>query len=258
MNVKALQTALGVPADGIAGIGTFTALFRKLGASADRATSLAIAANVHFAAYGIMSPLRLAHFMAQLVHESGSFRYMEEIASGAAYEGRADLGNTEPGDGPRFKGRTPIQITGRSNYRQFREWCKAANLDPPNFEAYPELVLTDPWEGLGPVWYWTTRGVNALADVGDLRGITRKINGGYNGLPDRQRYYVRSALVMLGYAPDDVAGFQAKAGLPADGIAGPLTMNALHVALRGSEAVVATEVPPAPSLLGRLIAALFG
>ncbi len=119
-DIRKLQTALGVAADGVAGRGTFAALFSKFGAGPIRAAELALSANVHFPAYGIMEKeLRLAHFMAQLVHESGGFRYMEEIASGSAYEGRADLGNVKPGDGVRYKGRGPLQCTGRANYRKF-------------------------------------------------------------------------------------------------------------------------------------------
>lgn len=181
--VKSLQRALGVAADGIAGRGTFTALFRKLGAPQDRAEELALAAAVHFPAYGIMaSGLRLAHFMAQLCHESGSFRYMEEIASGAAYEGRADLGNTEPGDGRRFKGRGPIQLTGRTNYRAFG---RAIGID---LERHPEIAAV-PSIGLHvALEYWRSRGLNALADADDVLAITRKINGGTNGLADRKAH----------------------------------------------------------------------
>src|SRR5215510_13433564 len=68
--------------------------------------------------FDVGTPGRRAAFLAQLAHESGELRYMEEIASGAAYEGRKDLGNTQPGDGKRYKGRGPIQLTGRANYRR--------------------------------------------------------------------------------------------------------------------------------------------
>ena len=184
MNVKALQAAVGVAVDGIAGRGTYTALFKKLGAGPVRAAELALAANVHFPAYGIMaSSLRLAHFLAQLVHESGSFRYMEEIASGQAYEGRADLGNTVAGDGVRFKGRGPIQITGRANYRTFG---RAIGID---IESHPEIAAV-PSIGLHlALEYWKSRNLNALADADDIAGITRKINGGLNGFDDRKAHY---------------------------------------------------------------------
>lgn len=186
MNVKSLQTALGATADGIAGIGTFTALFRRLGASADRATPLAIAANVHFPAYGVMeNPLRLAHFMAQLCHESGSFRYMEEIASGAAYEGRADLGNTQTGDGRRYKGRGPIQITGRANYRRFGRLIGIDIESAPEIAANPSIGLHLALE------YWRDRKLNDLADRDDVEAITRRINGGTNGMADRKAHLVK-------------------------------------------------------------------
>lgn len=186
MNVKKLQTALGVTADGIAGIGTFTALFRKLGATADRAQSLAIAANVHFPAYAIMdSPLRLAHFMAQLCHESGSFRYMEELASGQAYEGRADLGNTQPGDGKRYKGRGPIQITGRANYRRFGRKIGIDIESAPEIAANPSIGLHLALE------YWRACGLNTFADADNVTAITKAINGGLNGFDDRKAHLAK-------------------------------------------------------------------
>lgn len=176
-----LQRALGVTADGIVGRGTFTALFQRFGATTDRAQELALAANVHFPAYGIMdSVLRIAHFMAQLIHESGSFRYMEEIASGAAYEGRADLGNTLPGDGVLFKGRGPIQITGRANYRLYG---RVIGID---IERNPQLAAV-PSIGLHLACaFWVSKDLNTLADRDDVIGITRRINGGTNGLDDRK------------------------------------------------------------------------
>lgn len=178
-----LQTALGVPADGIIGRGTYTALFRKLGAGPERAAELALAANVHFPAYGIMdNTLRLAHFMAQLVHESGSFRYMEEIASGAAYEGRADLGNTQAGDGKRYKGRGPIQLTGRANYRTFGRRIGIDLENHPEIAAIPSIGLHIALE------YWADRNLNTMADADDVVTITRRINGGTNGLDDRKAH----------------------------------------------------------------------
>lgn len=181
MNKKGLQEKLGVNADGIIGRGTFTALFSKLGAAPVRAAELALSANVHFPAYGIMdSELRLAHFMAQLVHESGHFKYMEEIASGAAYEGRRDLGNTVAGDGKRFKGRGPIQLTGRANYRKFGRRIGIDLENHPEIAAIPSIGLHTALE------YWKDRNLNAYADRDDVVGITKRINGGTNGLADRK------------------------------------------------------------------------
>lgn len=186
MNVAELQSILGVTADGIAGIGTYTALFRKLGATADRAPALAIAANVHFPEYGIMdNPLRLAHFMAQLCHESGSFRYMEEIASGQAYEGRADLGNMQPGDGKRYKGRGPIQITGRANYRRFGRKIGIDIESAPEIAANPSIGLHLALE------YWRDRKLNALADTDNITAITEEINGGLNGFDERKAHLAK-------------------------------------------------------------------
>lgn len=186
MTIESLQRSLGVPVDGIAGPQTYIALFQKCGASLERARELAICANKFFPEYGLLeNPLRLAHFMAQLVHESGSFRYMEEIASGSAYEGRADLGNTQPGDGKRYKGRGPIQLTGRANYRRYG---KRLGID---FESHPEIVAY-PSIGLHvSLEYWAVNGLNTLADADNVTAITRLINGGVNGLDDRKRHLAK-------------------------------------------------------------------
>lgn len=183
MNVRNLQTALGVTADGVAGLATYTALFSKLKAPPARSEALAVAANRWFPEFGIMdSSLRLAHFMAQLCHESGSFQYMEEIASGVAYEGRKDLGNIQPGDGRKFKGRGPIQITGRANYRAYG---RLAGLDLVQF---PELAANPSIGLLLALLYWRKNGLNTLADSDNIKAITKLINGGYNGLADREKY----------------------------------------------------------------------
>jgi putative chitinase len=186
IDIKALQAKLGVTADGVAGVGTFTALFRRWGATADRAPDLAVCAARWFWDYGVMeSPLRLAHFLAQLIHESGSFRYMEEIASGQAYEGRKDLGNTQAGDGKRFKGRGPLQLTGRANYRSYG---RRIGID---LERHPEIAAL-PSVGLHiALEYWKDRSLNALADADDVVGITRKVNGGENGLADRRAHLAK-------------------------------------------------------------------
>ena len=136
--------------------------------------------------FEINTPSRQAAFLAQIAHESGSLRYVKEIASGAAYEGRKDLGNTQEGDGMRFKGRGLIQITGRANYAQ----CGAA-LDLPLLEQ-PELLEETENACRSAAWFWQTRGLNELADDGELKLITKRINGGYNGLADRQAYYARA------------------------------------------------------------------
>lgn len=139
--------------------------------------------------FEINKPLRKAAFLAQLAHESASLRYMEEIASGAAYEGRKDLGNIRPGDGKRYKGRGPIQLTGRANYRKYG---KLLGLD---LEKDPELAAASDAGFRIAGLYWKLNGLNELADKDDFRQITKRINGGYNGLADRLVHYLRTRKV---------------------------------------------------------------
>lgn len=201
---------------------------------------------------GLNRPHRLAHFLGQLAHESQGWKYDKEIwgptAAQRRYDTRTDLGNTAAvdGDGFRYRGRGPIQITGRSNYAAFRDWARRMDPQAPDFVSDPDAVLSDPWEGLGPIWYWETRGLNVYADADNLRGITQGINGGTNGLADRQARYVRSALVLLGHPAGSVSSFQRAAGLTADGIAGPRTLAALHKALRAAQ-IVSFAAAPAPA-----------
>jgi len=192
IDAKKLQRALGVADDGIIGRGTYAALFACFGAGPERAAELALSANVHFPAYGIMdSPLRLAHFMGQLVHESGGFRYMEEIASGQAYEGRRDLGNLQPGDGKRFKGRGPIQVTGRANYRRYGQRIGIDIESHPEIAAVPSIGLHLALE------YWKVNGLNTFADADNLLAITKAINGGTNGLDDRKAQLAKAKGLLL-------------------------------------------------------------
>jgi putative chitinase len=134
----------------------------------------------------ITTPRRQAAFLAQLAHESGELRFWEELSDGSAYEGRKDLGNVQPGDGPRYKGRGPIQLTGRNNYRAAGQ---ALGVD---LENHPELAKEPAIGFRVATWFWATHGLNALADAGDFREITRRINGGYNGLAQREAYYARA------------------------------------------------------------------
>jgi predicted chitinase len=137
----------------------------------------------------IDTPLRRAHFLAQIGHESGELRFRAEIASGEAYEGRIDLGNAMPGDGRRFKGRGLIQLTGRANYA---EYGRALGREAELLQT-PELVETDPELCVDVAgWFWARRNLNALADADDLTSITKRINGGLNGLEDRRRLLKRT------------------------------------------------------------------
>lgn len=145
--------------------------------------------------YEINTPARRAAFLAQCAEESDSLWRLrdhfktergEEYAPGDAYEGRADLGNSEDGDGRRFKGRGLLQITGRANYA-----AVSAALGP-DFVAAPELLNEPKWAALAAGWYWQSHGCNELADVGDFKKITRAINGGLNGLDARLAFLSRA------------------------------------------------------------------
>ncbi|MCP3137254.1 LysM peptidoglycan-binding domain-containing protein [Pyxidicoccus xibeiensis] len=142
--------------------------------------------NRAMAEANITTPQRKAAFLAQLAHESGELRYMEEIASGAAYEGRRDLGNTQPGDGVRYKGRGPIQLTGRANYRAAGQ---ALGID---LEGNPARAKDPDVAFRIAGWYWSSRNLNTYADAGNFREVTRRINGGYNGMASREMYYRRA------------------------------------------------------------------
>jgi predicted chitinase len=118
------------------------------------------------------NPRRIAMFYAQTGTESANFGATEEYASGAEYEGRVDLGNTQPGDGVRFKGRTYIQITGRHNYGQFSQWAFDNGLVPtPTYFVDNPTELGDvKWAGIGAAWYWTVARptINSYCDQGDV------------------------------------------------------------------------------------------
>lgn len=167
---------------------TMTLTLQQLGSimpnakSSGRAAKYLNAINDVMAKYHINTPIRIAHFLAQIAHESGELRYNEEIASGSAYEGRKDLGNTHKGDGKRFKGRGLIQLTGRANYTAF---AKATGCDCVN---HPELLAQIPWCVETAGWYWNNRKINEAADIDAFVTVTRRINGGTNGLTNRQKY----------------------------------------------------------------------
>lgn len=132
--------------------------------------------------YNISSPEQQAHFISQILHESGNLQFSVELASGKAYEGRKDLGNINPGDGVKFKGRGLIQITGRSNYASYGTYLNRDLLTFPETLGEPELAA----DSAG--WFWAIHRPELLElskDKNNIEKITRKINGGLNGLDDR-------------------------------------------------------------------------
>lgn len=188
--------------------------------------------NAAMQAYGVNTPLRTAAFIAQLAHESGEFRWMEEIwgptAAQRRYEPPSDLakrlGNTQAGDGKLFKGRGPIQITGRFNYRTYGDLLGIDLTADPARAATPEVAFAT--AGL----YWQRNGLNELADAGQFIAITKRINGGTNGLADRQMYYERAQAVLAAALPRAMPR-----GAPL---------------LRGHEAIVAAAAPKAAKKVG--------
>ena len=151
--------------------------------------------------FGIDRPARTAAFVAQLAHESGELRFMEEIWGPTPAQRRYEppgtladkLGNTESGDGKRFKGRGPIQVTGRSNYKRFGDLLGLDLIAEPARAAVPDVAFRI--AGL----FWSKKGLNDLADLAtseSFREITRRINGGFNGLADRERLYTVARQVL--------------------------------------------------------------
>jgi predicted chitinase/uncharacterized membrane protein YeaQ/YmgE (transglycosylase-associated protein family) len=134
---------------------------------------------------------RIRHFLSQTAHESGGLRWMEELASGSAYEGRRNLGNTSPGDGRKYKGAGVIQLTGRHNYQKFADFIKDQNV----MQGHSYVAQVYPFNSAG--FWWKNNNMNALCDRGGtVKEVTKKVNGGYNGLSDRQRYYDKACQVI--------------------------------------------------------------
>jgi len=138
--------------------------------------------------YHINTPLRLAHFLAQIEHESGGFKYLTELGGKSyfdKYEGRKDLGNTQQGDGYKFRGRGYIQVTGRYNYLAL---SKDTGID---FINNPDLLATEVNAIVSACWFWSKKNLNALADKNDIVGITKRINGGTTGLEYRRKKFAK-------------------------------------------------------------------
>ena len=150
--------------------------------------------NTAMSRYQIIGTKRLAAFIAQIGHESGQLKYVKEIwgptAAQAKYEGRKDLGNTVAGDGSKYRGRGLIQITGRANYMACGE---GLGLDLIN---QPELLEKPQHACMSAAWFWAIKGLNTLADAGEITKISKRINGGSNGLQDRLALYKKACEVL--------------------------------------------------------------
>ena len=177
------------------------------GANGERQNAIITAVGEVLAAtldsYAINTRLRIAHFLGQTCHESAGFRTTEEFASGENYEGRADLGNTMPGDGVRYKGRGLLQLTGRANYKAFGDLLGVKLEGNPELAAEPILSLKIACE------FWKKKSLNQLCDSDDVVELTRRINGGKNGLDERRAFTAKAktavarieGFVLAGEAP---------------------------------------------------------
>lgn len=148
--------------------------------------------NKGMAEFHITTRLRKAAFLGQVAHESGELKWFHEFASGMEYDisrnprKAQELGNVNPGDGPLYKGRGPIQLTGRANYIKCGKALGLDLVDHPDIGVEPNVAFRTAG------WFWETNGLNPLADEGNYKLITRRINGGYNGYDDRVKYYKRA------------------------------------------------------------------
>lgn len=153
--------------------------------------------NTCFEKYEINTPNRQAMFLAQCLHESGGFRYTKEIWGPTVwqikYEGHKGLGNIKTGDGKNFLGRGLIQLTGRANYTAFAEWIK-----DPLVLINPSLLETT-YAVASAVWFWNTHKLNKYADINDIEGCTKAVNGPKMlGLNERKRYYLTALKLLQG------------------------------------------------------------
>lgn len=201
--VKKWQSQNGLTADGIVGNQTWNKMFEKTTITEDVILPISTDLNLdklkgHIPdnvlnqipetakKFNITTNLRLAHFLSQCAHESGNFKWVVEFASGQAYEGRKDLGNTEPGDGVKFKGRGYIQLTGRENYKKFSTFCNEDCVKNPDLVAtkYPMLSAAYFFNKTN---LWKTCDLGSTDDI--VKKVTKIVNGGYNGLDDRQKWF---------------------------------------------------------------------
>lgn len=140
--------------------------------------------------FAINTPVRKAAFMAQIGHESQGLIYSKELwgptLAQRRYQGRADLGNLQPGDGKRYMGRGFIQVTGRYNY------AAAGVALQMDLIGHPEILEQHDMPALASAWWWWAHGCNELADAGDFDALTRRINGGLNGIEDRKARWAKA------------------------------------------------------------------
>ena len=193
---------------------SFTVTPEHLAASAGRTTALMPALadwmNTLCPSYEIDTAREYGHFLAQACHETDHFKTLREYASGSAYEGRADLGNTQAGDGIRFRGRGVFQTTGRANYLQLgiKKGRRDLFINTPELLELPEYAVWSACE------FWKTRGLNDVAnhadtdvlkkkyrgniiDVSPVEYISLTINGGYRGMDERKKYYALAQQVLV-------------------------------------------------------------
>ena len=185
--------------------------------------------------YDITSRLRIAHFLGQTCEESAGYRTTEEFASGREYEGRQDLGNTQKGDGPRYKGRGLLQLTGRANYADYGKALAVDLVNNPTLAAQPALSLKIACE------YWKRHDINADCDRDDAQAVTRKVNGGLNGLSDRIAFTQKAKTAVARLQAVQLSG-AASGGAAAPGAAsggaaaaGAATGQTRPVLARGSQ-----------------------
>lgn len=129
------------------------------------------------------------HLISQTCHETGRYRWMKEIASGEAYEGRSDLGNTQKGDGPKFRGGGVIQLTGRYNYQRFSDWLERNGMRDENVMKFGADYVANHYPFLSAVCWIEENKWAEVCKTEDVYQVTRVLNGGYNGLEDRVHYY---------------------------------------------------------------------
>jgi len=140
--------------------------------------------------FDINSKERQASFLSQVAHESAQLLFVRELASGEAYQGRVDLCNINPGDGVRYKGRGLIQITGRANYIALMMSLNIDCVQNPEILEQPALAARTAG------WFWKIQGLNQLADAGDQKAVTKRVNGGYNGLAERLAFFNKAMEVL--------------------------------------------------------------